>query len=93
MEPRAGCPTNAAVEIPGDPWTMLLLRDVMLGGRRHFRELLHGSEEGIASDTLSDRLERLVAAGLPTKADTGRHCARFPAGQPGLQPFRAGSGL
>lgn len=72
MEPRSGCPINAAVEVLGDPWTMLVLRDVMFGNRRHFRELLHGSEEGIASNILSDRLKRLVAAGLLTKADAGR---------------------
>jgi hypothetical protein len=42
-----------------------VLRDVIFGNRRHFRELLQGSEDGIASNILSSRLERLVAAGLP----------------------------
>jgi DNA-binding HxlR family transcriptional regulator len=49
-----------------------VLRDVMFGGRRHFRELLQGSEEGIASNILSSRLKQLVAAGLLTKEETGR---------------------
>jgi len=50
---------------------MLVLRDVMFGNRRHFRELLHGSEEGIASNILSSRLKRLVAAGLLTREESG----------------------
>jgi DNA-binding HxlR family transcriptional regulator len=40
--PRSGCAINAAVEVLGDPWAMLVLRDVMFGDRRHFRELLAG---------------------------------------------------
>ena len=49
---------------------LLVLRDVMFGNRRHFNELLAGSEEGIASNILADRLKRLVAAGLLTREDT-----------------------
>ncbi|MBF6165554.1 helix-turn-helix transcriptional regulator [Streptomyces gardneri] len=67
---RSGCPINATIEVIGDRWTLLVLRDVMFGNRRHFRELLAGSEEGIASNILSDRLKRLVAAGLLSRADT-----------------------
>ena len=57
---RSGCPINAAVEAFGDSWSLLVLRDVMFGNRRYFRELLAGSEEGIASNILADRLKRLV---------------------------------
>lgn len=70
--PRSGCPINAAVEVLGDPWAMLVLRDIIFGGRRHFRELLAGSEEGIASNILSSRLKSLTAAGLLTREDTRR---------------------
>jgi DNA-binding HxlR family transcriptional regulator len=45
--PRSGCAINAAIEVLGDPWSMLVLRDVIFDNRRHFRELLRGSE-GIA---------------------------------------------
>ena len=62
--PRSGCAINAAVEVLGDPWAILVLRDIMFGNRRHFRELLVGSEEGIATNILASRLKRLVAAGL-----------------------------
>jgi DNA-binding HxlR family transcriptional regulator len=69
---RSGCPINAAVEVFGDRWTLLVLRDVMFGNRRHFRELQAGSDEGIASNILADRLQRLVRDGLLTRDDAGR---------------------
>jgi DNA-binding HxlR family transcriptional regulator len=64
---RSGCPINMAVEAFGDRWSLLVLRDVMFGNRRHFRELLAGSEEKIASNILADRLRRLTDAGLLTR--------------------------
>jgi len=60
--PRSGCPIKAAVEVLGDPWATLVLRDNMFGNRRHFRELIAGSEEGIATNILASRLKQLVAA-------------------------------
>jgi DNA-binding HxlR family transcriptional regulator len=71
-DPRSGCPINATIELIGDRWSLLLLRDVMFGNRRHFRELQKRSEEGIASNILADRLRRLVAGGLLTREDVGR---------------------
>jgi DNA-binding HxlR family transcriptional regulator len=70
--PRSGCPINQAVEVLGDPWAMLVLRDIMFGDRRHFRELLAGIEEGIAPNILSSRLRRLSDAGLLTRQDVRR---------------------
>jgi DNA-binding HxlR family transcriptional regulator len=69
MDPasRSGCAINAAVEVLGDPWAILVLRDIMFGNRRHFRELIAGSEEGIATNILASRLKQLVAAGLLTR--------------------------
>ncbi|GED90751.1 helix-turn-helix domain-containing protein [Streptomyces sp. 6-11-2] len=71
-KPRSGCAVNAAVEALGDQWSLIVLRDVMFGGRRHFRELLSHSEEGIASNILSSRLKALVAGGLLTQEQAGR---------------------
>jgi DNA-binding HxlR family transcriptional regulator len=71
-KPRSGCPINATIEVIGDRWSLLVLRDVMFGNRRHFRELQKRSEEGIASNILADRLRRLVAGGLLTREDVGR---------------------
>lgn len=68
-QPRSGCPIKATVEVFGDRWSLLVLRDVMFGGRRYFRELQAGSKEGIASNIPADRLRRLTDAGLPTRDD------------------------
>jgi DNA-binding HxlR family transcriptional regulator len=68
---RSGCPINLTLEMLGDHWSLIVIRDVMFGNRRHYRELLNLSEEGIASNILADRLKRLVGAGLLTREDAG----------------------
>jgi len=70
---RSGCPINLTLEVVGDKWSLIVLRDMMFGNRRHFRELLTHSEEGIASNILADRLRRLLEDGLITKADDPSH--------------------
>lgn len=70
---RSGCPINLTLEVLGDRWSLLIIRDIIFGNRRHFRELLNGSEEGIASNILSDRLKTLVGQGVLTKADDPTH--------------------
>jgi DNA-binding HxlR family transcriptional regulator len=67
---RSGCPINLTLEVLGDRWSLLILRDIIFGGVRRFRELLR-SEERIASNILADRLKRLVSAGLLTREDAG----------------------
>jgi DNA-binding HxlR family transcriptional regulator len=69
---RSGCPVNLSLEIFGDRWTLLVLRDVIFGGVRHFRELLHGPER-ISSNILADRLAALVEHGLLTKDHDPTH--------------------
>lgn len=69
---RSGCPINLATEALGDRWSMVLLRDIMFGNRRTFRELLNNSMEGIATNILGNRLKMLVAEGfLTAEADPG----------------------
>jgi DNA-binding HxlR family transcriptional regulator len=65
---RSLCPVNLVVELIGDKWTLLVLRDIMFYKRRHFNELLRQSEEGIASNILMDRLATLEKEGMVTKA-------------------------
>lgn len=60
---RSGCPLNASVEMLGDRWSLLIIRDMMLLGRRTFKEFL-GSYERPASNILADRLRRLEACGI-----------------------------
>lgn len=70
---RSGCPINLTLEILGDRWSLLVLRDMMFGNRRRFRELLNRSEEGIASNILADRLKKLQAQDMITRADDPTH--------------------
>ena len=86
MEPRSGCPINAAVEVLGDRWSLLVLRDVVFADRRYFRALLTGSIEGIASNILADRLVRLVEAGILTRGTAARgQRARYSLTEAGIQ--------
>jgi DNA-binding HxlR family transcriptional regulator len=62
---RSGCPLNASVEMLGDRWSLLILRDMMLRGFSTFKEFLT-SYERIATNILSDRLKRLIAHGIIT---------------------------
>lgn len=71
-EARSRCPINLSLEIFGDRWTLLVLRDVVFGGARHFRELL-GGEERISSNVLADRLAVLVEHGLLTRSGDPSH--------------------
>lgn len=84
---RSGCPINLTLEVLGDRWSLIVIRDVMFGNRRHFRELLNRSEEGIASNILADRVKRLVEAGLLTKQpDPGhRQKAVYSLTEPAIQ--------
>ena len=62
---RSGCPLNASVEILGDRWSLLIIRDMMLRGFRAYKEFLE-SYEGIATNILADRLRKLIAHGIIT---------------------------
>src|SRR3979490_817433 len=64
---RSGCPLNASVEILGDRWSLLIIRDMMLRGFRSFKEFLE-SYERIATNILADRLRKLEAYGIFTTA-------------------------
>lgn len=70
---RSGCPINLTLETLGDRWSLIVIRDLMFGNRRHFRELLTQSEEGIASNILAARLKRLEAAGLISRRSDPSH--------------------
>ena len=66
--PRSGCPITDS-RGAGDRWSLIVIRDLMFGNRRHFRELLTRSEERIASNILADRLTCLEKAGLVSRRD------------------------
>ncbi|MEO0343818.1 MAG: helix-turn-helix domain-containing protein [Pseudomonadota bacterium] len=66
LDRRSKCPINAVVEIVGDHWSMLILRDVLLQGRARYSDF-HSSDEGVATNILSTRLMHLVGYGLLEK--------------------------
>lgn len=73
---RSGCPINLTLEMLGDRWSLIVIRDLIFGNRRTYGALLAESEEGIASNILADRLKRLVAAGLLTRQPDPAHRQR-----------------
>ena len=60
---RSGCPLNASVEVLGDRWSLLIIRDMMLRGYRSYNQFLQ-SDEGIATNILADRLRQLEKHGI-----------------------------
>lgn len=70
-ERRSPCPVACALDLFGDRWTLLVIRDLMLG-RSRFKDFT-ASPEGIPTNILSDRLERLLQSGLVSQvpADDG----------------------
>ncbi|MEO6982040.1 MAG: helix-turn-helix domain-containing protein [Edaphobacter sp.] len=62
---RSGCPVSISLEILGDRWSLLIIRDMMVRGNHTFKEFLQ-SGEGIATNILADRLQKLEAAKIIT---------------------------
>lgn len=60
---RSGCPVSMSLEIFGDRWSLLILRDLMVRGLRTFKEFQEAGE-GIATNILADRLKKLEATGM-----------------------------
>jgi DNA-binding HxlR family transcriptional regulator len=60
---RSGCPLNASVEMLGDRWSLLIIRDMMLRGFSSYTQFLE-NYEGIATNILADRLRKLMACGI-----------------------------
>jgi len=63
LKRRSECPLNASVEMLGDRWSLLIIRDMMLRGFQSYKEFLE-SYEGIATNILADRLRKLEAHGI-----------------------------
>jgi DNA-binding HxlR family transcriptional regulator len=72
---RSECPITNVLDLLGDKWTLLVIRDLVLGKRR-YQEFL-SSPERIATNILADRLKRLAAAGLVIRRTYQRNPARY----------------
>jgi DNA-binding HxlR family transcriptional regulator len=69
---RSQCPISLALDVIGDRWSLLIVRDLMFAGKRYYRELMR-SDEGISTNILAERLARLVDAGVLSKTDDPTH--------------------
>jgi len=73
-KPRSGCPVNVCLEVFGDRWSLLIVRDLMVRGYKTFKQFQE-SGEGIATNMLADRLKKLEASGIierETEPEDGR---------------------
>src|ERR1700743_2097182 len=73
---RSDCPINYALELFGDRWTFLIIRDLMFKGKSHYNEFLQ-SEEKIATNILANRLQLLEHNGIVTKSTDPGHGSKW----------------
>jgi DNA-binding HxlR family transcriptional regulator len=72
MKFRSHCPISLALDVIGDRWSLLIVRDLMFAGKRYYRELMR-SDEGISTNILAERLARLVEVGVLSRTDDPTH--------------------
>ena len=65
---QSKCPICYSLDVFGDRWTLLILRDMLIGGKRHYRDFLNAGE-GIATNILADRLKAMLDWGLIARSD------------------------
>ena len=82
---RSDCPIAATLDILGDRWTMLILRDMLLRGKTQFGEL--ATDEGVATNILADRLATLVDTGIVEKVpdEADRRKVHYRVLAPGIE--------
>lgn len=75
MARKSDCPIHFALEIFGDRWMLLILRDLMFKGKKHYVDFLNAGEK-IATNVLADRLALLEQVGIVTKSVDDNHKAK-----------------
>ncbi|HEX3553532.1 MAG TPA: helix-turn-helix domain-containing protein [Thermoanaerobaculia bacterium] len=74
--PRSACPIANALDLLGDRWTLLVIRDLLFAGKHRFGDFL-SSPEGIPTNILSDRLRRLEETGVVTRVPYQQRPERY----------------
>ncbi len=74
--PKSHCPINFALEIFGDKWTLLIIRDLLFFGKKYYGDFV-GSEESISTNILADRLDLLEKEGFVQKRDDKQHGSKY----------------
>ena len=67
MKLRSHCPTNYGLEHFGDKWSLLIVRDLMFKGKRHYNEFFE-SDERVSTSVLGDRLKSLEERGIISRS-------------------------
>jgi len=76
IERRSTCPINYSVEIFGDKWMLLILRDIMFNGKNSFLEF-RASNEKISSAVLTEKLNTLLSEGIVSKVTSPKNASKF----------------
>lgn len=70
------CPISFALEVFGDRWTLLIIRDLIFKGKKYYGDFLN-SPEKISTNILADRLEKLVSTGVISKSQDVGHLSKY----------------
>lgn len=76
LKQRSTCPVSTSLDVLGDKWTLLILRDMLFAGKSTYGQFLQ-SEEKIATNILADRLAVLESQGILTKAVAADKKSKF----------------
>ena len=73
---RSDCPISSALDIVGDKWSLLIIRDIALSGKNTYNEFLNADEK-IATNVLADRLSKLEDVGILLKEEHPESKAKY----------------
>lgn len=76
LKQRSTCPVSTSLDVLGDKWTLLILRDMVFAGKSTYGQFLQSAEK-MATNILADRLAGLEAHGLLTKAVAADKKSKF----------------
>ena len=76
IKKRSDCPISSALDIVGDKWSLLIIRDILLKGKNTYNEFLN-AEEKIATNVLADRLAMLEEVGILLKEEHPESKAKY----------------
>jgi DNA-binding HxlR family transcriptional regulator len=76
IKQRSTCPISTSLDVLGDKWTLLILRDMVFGGKSTYGQFLQSAEK-IATNVLADRLAGLESQGILTKAVAADKKSKF----------------
>ncbi|MGI4874591.1 MAG: winged helix-turn-helix transcriptional regulator [Janthinobacterium lividum] len=76
IKQRSTCPISTSLDVLGDKWTLLILRDMVFAGKTTYGQFLQSAEK-MATNILADRLALLEAQGLLTKAVAADKKSKF----------------